>query len=346
MASGDPELMVEQPELVESFRRLVPLAVAGDRSAAAGLLGALIDRVHERQAAASRALHSVSSREFWSRLVEFLATSRWQGGRLSIPALQSDVWQHKLRHHLHVLFTLHHDPESDAAREAALAGALRHRSAVVRACAADLLGERRARGAADELIRALDDPAPAVRIHAARALGRLEDPAAVDPLLRSLDHRNDALAGAAVDALVQLGPRAVPALIDACRAPDEWVRWHAARALGRLRDPRAIAPLVELLDDPDAAVRWAAVQALQRYGAAAVEPAVRSLTTRAVTPTLADAAGHFLRQVKEPRLAAVLRPLGEHLRDSYAAVSAPFIAERVLGELREQPVGAGEPTDD
>ena len=332
-------------ELVESFRRLVPLAAEGDRAAATELLGGLIDRVHDRQAAASRALHAVSSEQFWGRLVEYLATGCWQGAHLSLP-LKSEVWRQKLRQHLHVLFTLHHDPASDAAREAALAGALRHKLPEVRASAADLLGERRAGQAAEALIRALDDPAPAVRIHAARALGRLEHEAAVEPLVRSLNHRNDALAGAAVDALVMLGTRAVPSLVEACESPDGWVRWHAARALGRLRDPRAIPALVKLLGDADAAVAWAALQALQRHGSAAIEPVVRSLMLREVTPTLADAAGHLLRQVKDPQLAAILRPLGAHLRDSYAAVSVPPIAEQTLRALREQPARGDTPTDD
>lgn len=71
--------MAAQQELVESFRQMVPLAAQGDRAAARELLGALMDRDHDRQAAAMRALHTVDSREFWRLAVEFLATNRWQG---------------------------------------------------------------------------------------------------------------------------------------------------------------------------------------------------------------------------------------------------------------------------
>ena len=335
--------MADRLEHVESFRRLVPPAAAGDRAAATELLGALIDRSHDRQAAALAALHAVSSQEFWRQVVEFLATGRWQGGRLALP-LSSELWRQKLRQHLHVLLTLHHDPVSDAAREAALTESLRHKSAWVRTYAADLLGDRRATAAIGALIGALDDRAPAVRMHAARALGRLGDPAAIEPLVRCLNHRNDALARAAVEALAQLGAPTTAALVEACRSPDEWVRWHAARALGYLRDPRAAEALAELLGDDDPTVRWVAVQALQRHGTAALEPVVRSLVMRPMTPGLADAAGHLLRQVREPRLAAILRPLGEHLRDSYAAVSVPLLAEQILPRLREQPAASATPT--
>lgn len=204
----------------------------------------------------------------------------------------------------------------------------------MRAHAADLLAEWRSPEAVDALVGALTDRAAAVRIHAARGLGRSGDPAAVGALVRALGHRDDALAGAAVDALLQLGPAAVPALVEACRSDDEWVRWHAARALGHIHDSRGVPVLVELLGDLDTAVRWAAAQGVHRQGPRALEAAVESLTTRKVTPHLADGAGHLVRHVREPHLAAVLRPLGEHLRDSYAAVSVPPLAEQVLPELR------------
>jgi HEAT repeat protein len=329
--------MAETPELVESFRRLVPLAGAGDPAAAGVLLGALIDRDHRRQAFASRALHAVPAERFWRLVVEYLATGRWRGVHPLAPL--TVLRRQKLRQHLHALLSLHHDPASDAARQEALVAALRDGSAPVRACAADILGERHATEAATALIRALGDPAPAVRIHAARALGRLEHPGAVRPLTQTLSHRNDALAGAAVDALVHIGQPAVPTLIEACASSDEWVRWHAVRALGRLHDPRAIPSLVELLGDTDAAVRWAAVRALQHRGRPAVEAVVYSLIVCAITPVVADAAGHVLRQVKDRGLADAVRPLADHLRDTYAGVSVPPMAERVLLNLRAAPSG-------
>lgn len=323
----------ERAALEASMRQLVPRAAAGDAAAATQLFQALISRSQRQVLAALNVLRPAASAELWQRIVEFLGTNRWSGGRLALP-LASELPRQRLRRQLHSLLTLHWDPAADAARHRALVSALRHPAIWVRVTAADLLGEREEGEALEPLVRALEDPAPVVRIHAARALGRLGQPAAVEPLVRALRHRHDALTGAAEEAFVHLGPAALPGLIEASRSEDEWVRQHAAHALGKIHDPRAIPPLVDLLDDSVPAVRWAAVQALQRYGTSALEPVVHSLVTRSVTLGLADAAGHLLRQVKDPRLAALLRPLAEHLGESYAPVSVPPAAGEALSALR------------
>lgn len=323
----------ERAELERALQQLVPRAAAGDPAAATQLFQALMSRSQRQTLAALNVLRPAASVEFWQRVIEFLGTNRWSGGRLALP-LASELPRQRLRRQLHSLLALHWNGAADAARCQALIGSLRHPAIWVRVLAADLLGEREDAAALEPLIRALDDPAPVVRIHAARALGRLGHPGAVEPLIRALRHRHDALTGAAEEALAHVGPAALPGLAEASRSEDEWVRQHATHALGKIHDPRAIPPLVDRLDDSVPAVRWAAVQALQRYGASALEPVVHALVTRSVTFGLADAAGHLLRQVKDPRLAALLRPLAEHLSDSCAAVSVPPAAGQVLSALR------------
>lgn len=72
--------------------------------------------------------------------------------------------------------------------------------------------------------------------------------------------------------------QAVPALIEALRDINPWVRGASAHALGRLADKRAVKGLVVALDDSSAWVRLCAVSALAMIGdPKAVKPLERSL---------------------------------------------------------------------
>src|SRR6185437_3676274 len=73
---------------------------------------------------------------------------------------------------------------------------------------------------------------------------------------------------AVVEALVGLGPQAVPALVEALAKRPEH-RKLIADALGLIGDLRAGAPLAPLIDDADANVRVAAAEALGRIGGTA-----------------------------------------------------------------------------
>jgi HEAT repeat protein len=107
----------------------------------------------------------------------------------------------------------------------------------------------------------------------------------------------------AADEVAELGPRAVPALIEGLKSSDEYVQSGAAYFLGNyddgraipplidcletsstyvqiqvintleaLRDPRAVDPLLGLLDHPDAVVRVRAIDALRAFGDLRVRP--------------------------------------------------------------------------
>jgi HEAT repeat protein len=67
------------------------------------------------------------------------------------------------------------------------------------------------------------------------------------------------------DALAELGPAAVPALVAALTDPLPEVRLEAARALGNIADPRAIEPLRRALDDRHFHVRRMAAAALGQF---------------------------------------------------------------------------------
>ena len=67
---------------------------------------------------------------------------------------------------------------------------------------------------------------------------------------------------ATYQALIDLGPKALPALREGLRSPDWQVRRWSAICLDRLADSETLQDLVQLLDDPHAAVRLWAVHAL------------------------------------------------------------------------------------
>jgi HEAT repeat protein len=134
-----------------------------------------------------------------------------------------------------------------------------------------------------------------------------------DPLMRGLQQALPALAAgvtddaepagrrAAIDVLEALGrpaAPAAPALVRALADRDRFVRWAAARALGKVRPPNAetvVPALARLLAERDLDLGLAAVSALCAYGPGA----------RAALPALAEAA-----RAPEPEMRlAVLRAL-------------------------------------
>ena len=77
--------------------------------------------------------------------------------------------------------------------------------------------------------------------------------------------------------LVALGEAAVPALIDATRDRDAWVRWEAVNALGTIEDPRGIPALVEraLIDD-NPHPRWRSLWAVSVFPLDDILPGLRA----------------------------------------------------------------------
>jgi HEAT repeat protein len=105
---------------------------------------------------------------------------------------------------------------------------------------------------------------------------------AVPALARGVADTNLKARLAAVDALEPLGPEAAPAaavLIKALADRDGFVRWAAARTLGKtgpVDSGKAVPGLARLLYDEDLQLGAAAAVALERYGPAA-KPAVPDL---------------------------------------------------------------------
>ncbi|HEV8253902.1 MAG TPA: HEAT repeat domain-containing protein, partial [Vicinamibacteria bacterium] len=132
------------------------------------------------------------------------------------------------------------------AREAvpSLVDALDDADESVRWAAATALGKLgpAARDAVPALTAALSDKKDeVVRRHAAVALGKVGPAAhnAVAALIAAFKDRDASIRDDASDALVSIGPAAVPGLIEALKDDDERVRWKAAEALTRIGTGRA-----------------------------------------------------------------------------------------------------------
>lgn len=190
-----------------------------------------------------------------------------------------------------------------------LAAQLADPSPEVRRRAAQGLGEVDAPGIGALVVRALSDEDWRVRKEAVAASAVV---ARRDELLRGLagalaDRDDVGLRNAAVEALVGIGPDAIPVAIDALAKLDADGRKLAAEALGGIPDDRTADALARALDDEDANVRYAVVEAL---GAVAVTS--ETVRQRAWT-ALAERIDSGDTQLRLAALEALLRleaPLG------------------------------------
>jgi HEAT repeat protein len=208
---------------------------------------------------------------------------------------------------------------------AALAGArrdLRSRRTWRRAAAAYRLGDMACPEVAPDLLGALDDPKRTVRAAATRSLGRLGIAEAAKPIVEAVVSRR-VPNGVAGEALVDLGPAALPELRSMAENADSRVRTTAITLIGLVGDSTDSALAVAALEDPSADVRAAAARTLGRIGSAAAEPALRSSLEDRIPFVRAEAAaslGVIGSTAAVPRLLEIART--DRFRPARAAAQA------------------------
>ena len=125
-----------------------------------------------------------------------------------------------------------------------------------------------------DLLPLLSDPAPEVRAAAALAICSHPHESAVPSLIQSLADEDQLTAGLAGNALVKIGPPAVPGLLEVMntgvesgqnRAP-AGIRILVLRALAEIRDHRAIPVMMRSLSEDSAVLQYWAQEGLERLG--------------------------------------------------------------------------------
>jgi len=142
-----------------------------------------------------------------------------------------------------------------------------------RRLAAQQIARLRGLEAAPLLLRALGDDDWRVRKEATLVAPSIDARGSLIEALRAAldDKVNIGLRNAAVEAMIAIGPDALPAAIDALRSLDEDGRKLAVEVLAGLPDVRGTIALAEALRDTDPNVRVAAAEALGRGGPAGEE---------------------------------------------------------------------------
>jgi HEAT repeat protein len=187
--------------------------------------------------------------------------------------------------------------------DATLAG-LGHRRAWRRASAAHALGDMASPAVAAALLVALRDPVREVRAAAARSLGRLGGAGAVPALVAALvdGHVPRVVAG---QALISIGPAAVPALRTCASADRAETRAIAVELLGLVGAAGDADACLERLVDTSASVRSAAATALGRLGAAGAVRALGGALDDRI-PAVRAAAATALGAIGDPRVVPAL----------------------------------------
>jgi HEAT repeat protein len=177
------------------------------------------------------------------------------------------------------------------------------------------------------LAETLADPEsdPYVRSVAIKALSEMRDTRSAEALVGLFGHETEA--EVAHEAVISLGPIAIPTLAKALENKNVLVRQRAAAVMGRLGDPKAIEPLGGALDDDDAVVRDNAVKALAAIGGEEVIPLIAKALSDQDVQVRKDAV-NALERTPDPRILdaciAALTDKDAHVRSR---------AAKILGKL-------------
>jgi HEAT repeat protein len=219
------------------------------------------------------------------------------------------------------------DPrQSDAVPR--LIEALESDSRDTRATAARRLAEMKERAAIPTLMKLLRDDDWRVREAAAVALGKLKAAGAVRGMLETLRYGRPGPFGGGNHAVIlgairEIGPPAVPVLIDALNDSDWRIRLHAIDVLGQINALEAIPDLIAALYDTEKRVRWRASDALGEMGCVEAVPALLDLLNDRVDEVRITAASALGRIGHREGIVGLLKLLHDNdWRARWAAAEA------------------------
>ena len=131
------------------------------------------------------------------------------------------------------------------------------------------------------------------------------------------------------------GKQAVAPLIKALSCPrGPYVRWEAAKALGRICDPRAAGPLVAALEDEDEGVRWAAADALIALKCQCLAILLSAMIERSYSFWLLQGVRHICHAWVKRDYFPRLVPLLEAFEHPEPELAVPLVASALAHEFR------------
>ncbi|UCE66307.1 MAG: HEAT repeat domain-containing protein [Candidatus Zixiibacteriota bacterium] len=147
------------------------------------------------------------------------------------------------------------------------------------------------------------------------ALGEIGEPA-ISYLVDKMDTQDARTMHALVDIFKMIGTPAVPAIVDAIGAEDNYKRRLAVRALGDMKDTTAVDGLLQYTDDPDFRIRSGVLTALGKIGdVRGAGPSVAGLDDKDYL--VRTSAAVSLSMLNDP---SVINPLLKALSDDYYGV--------------------------
>jgi HEAT repeat protein len=168
------------------------------------------------------------------------------------------------------------------------------------------------------------------RKDAAITLGEMGDPRAIAPLITALRDSEWNVREAAQDALAQIGPPAVDALIKALR--EYQIRTFVIQVLGKIKDERVLDPLMLQLRNEE--FKDVATKALVEVGLPAVERLMAVLNDKDK-----NVRKHAVIALGEIGIAEAVEPLIEATKDEDWTVRLQAIAALdLIGDDRGKPV--------
>jgi len=161
------------------------------------------------------------------------------------------------------------------------------------------------------------------------------DMARIRSLVAELANQDGISPTKARESLVAIGKPAVPYLVEALGADDDWMRWEVAKTLSQIADPSSAAVMADSLEDRTFGVRWLAAMALINMGREGLPALLQALIERADSPWLRDGAHHVLHDLCQGRLRKVLRPVLQSMEGPDPSVEVPVAARGALQALKD-----------
>lgn len=239
----------------------------------------------------------------WQVRAAAVATLARLGDRSAVPLLVSALRDADSRVRSEAARTL--GQYADQTATDALIAALRDQSADVRVEATFSLGRLKEARALGPLASLLNDRDPRVSLAAAESLARLRDPRATRVLIDSLSNADWRVRSRATQVLARVAAdgsldQAVGPLARALADDDPVVRYYAAEALIGI-GAKGVPALIEILRSHREADRDRAARVLWRIGAPAVDPLIAILQERNSTAETRASAAHTLGLIGDGR---------------------------------------------